>query len=135
MRLAAFVENAVGFARTRVDIDASWDAEHIEVVVRDDGPGFSSAVLARLGEPYLTERDDEGAAGGLGLGFFISKTLLERTGAKLEDPQSQSPQSGRHRARPLAARRHRSAGPLTGQSPPGGCGFVIIPHRIRCAFA
>lgn len=92
--LGGFVENAVGFAKTRVDLEARWDGDFIEILVRDDGPGFSSAVLARLGEPYLTERDEEGAAGGLGLGFFISKTLLERTGAKLETRNRRPPNEG-----------------------------------------
>jgi two-component system sensor histidine kinase RegB len=92
--LGGFVENAVGFARTRVDIEARWTAETIEIAVRDDGPGFTTAILGRLGEPYLTERDAEGIAGGLGLGFFISKTLLERTGAKLEVRNRRPPQHG-----------------------------------------
>jgi two-component system sensor histidine kinase RegB len=92
--LGGIVENAVGFARSRVDIEARWDAESIEITVRDDGPGFAAGVLNRLGEPYLTERDREGAAGGLGLGFFISKTLLERTGAKLEMRNRRPPHEG-----------------------------------------
>jgi two-component system sensor histidine kinase RegB len=92
--LGGIVENAVGFAKTRVDIEARWDAEHVEIAVRDDGPGFASGVLSRLGEPYLTERDEEGIAGGLGLGFFISKTLLERTGAKLEVRNRRPPEHG-----------------------------------------
>lgn len=92
--LGGIVENAVGFANSRVDIEARWDAEHITITVRDDGPGFAPGVLNRLGEPYLTERDREGAAGGLGLGFFISKTLLERTGAKLEMRNRRPPNPG-----------------------------------------
>lgn len=92
--LGGFIENAVGFANTRVDIEARWDAESVEITVRDDGPGFSPAILGRLGEPYLTERDEEGIAGGLGLGFFISKTLLERTGAKLEVRNRRPPNRG-----------------------------------------
>jgi len=92
--LGGIVENAVGFARVRVDIEARWDADFVEISVRDDGPGFASAVLNRLGEPYLTVRDEEGAAGGLGLGFFISKTLLERTGAKLETRNRRPPNEG-----------------------------------------
>jgi len=92
--LGGIVENAVGFANTRVEFEARWDAEMIEIVVRDDGPGFAPGVLSRLGEPYLTERDDEGAAGGLGLGFFISKTLLERTGGKLEMRNRRAPNVG-----------------------------------------
>ncbi|WP_395647470.1 ActS/PrrB/RegB family redox-sensitive histidine kinase [Terricaulis sp.] len=81
--LGAIVENAVGFADARVDFEARWTADEVEITVGDDGPGFSPNVLARLGEPYLTERDEGGAAGGMGLGFFIAKTLLERTGAKI----------------------------------------------------
>ncbi|MEQ1491218.1 MAG: ActS/PrrB/RegB family redox-sensitive histidine kinase, partial [Terricaulis sp.] len=92
--LGGFVENAVGFARTRVDIEARWTADTIEIAVRDDGPGFAPAILNRLGEPYLTERDEEGIAGGLGLGFFISKTLLERSGAKLEVRNRRPPHPG-----------------------------------------
>lgn len=92
--LGGFVENAVGFARSRVEIEARWTAEQVEITVRDDGPGFASAILNRLGEPYLTERDEEGIAGGLGLGFFISKTLLERTGAKLEVRNRRPPNRG-----------------------------------------
>jgi two-component system sensor histidine kinase RegB len=92
--LGGIIENAVGFAKTRVDIEARWDAEHVEIAIRDDGPGFAPGVLSRIGEPYLTERDEEGIAGGLGLGFFISKTLLERSGAKLEVRNRRPPHSG-----------------------------------------
>lgn len=92
--LGGFVENAVGFANTRVDIEARWDANSVEITVRDDGPGFASGILGRLGEPYLTERDREGVAGGLGLGFFISKTLLERSGATLEVRNRRAPNQG-----------------------------------------
>jgi two-component system sensor histidine kinase RegB len=92
--LSGIIENAVGFARSRVDIEARWDADQVAITVRDDGPGFSPAILGRLGEPYLTERDREGVAGGLGLGFFISKTLLERTGAKLDVRNRRPPNQG-----------------------------------------
>jgi two-component system sensor histidine kinase RegB len=92
--LGGFIENAVGFARSRVDIEARWSGEEVTILVSDDGPGFSPAILGRLGEPYLTERDHEGVAGGLGLGFFISKTLLERTGAKLDVRNQKPPREG-----------------------------------------
>jgi two-component system sensor histidine kinase RegB len=81
----SFVENAVDFAKSEVLVSARFDAETISMEVRDDGPGFAPEVLAKLGEPYVTTRP--GAEGsrtghiGMGLGFFISKTLLERTGA------------------------------------------------------
>ena len=72
--------------------------------MRDDGPGFSPQVLAKLGEPYVTSRP--GAEGsrtghiGMGLGFFIAKTLLERTGAVVEFRNGR--RGGRDRRRPLA---------------------------------
>lgn len=83
--LTSFVENAVDFATSEVLVTARFDAESISIEVRDDGPGFSPEVLDRLGEPYVTSRPEgEGSRTGhigMGLGFFIAKTLLERTGA------------------------------------------------------
>ncbi|HEX3916917.1 MAG TPA: ActS/PrrB/RegB family redox-sensitive histidine kinase [Caulobacteraceae bacterium] len=86
--MTSIVENAFDFARKEILVTARFDAETVQVEVRDDGPGFSPAVLAKLGEPYVTSRP--GAEGsrtghiGMGLGFFIAKTLLERTGAVVE---------------------------------------------------
>ena len=85
--ISSFVENAVDFAASEVLVTARFDAETISLEVRDDGPGVAPEILARLGEPYVTSRP--GAEGsrtghvGMGLGFFISKTLLERTGARV----------------------------------------------------
>lgn len=81
--LRNIIENAVGYARSKVLVAADWDDDDFSVEIHDDGPGFSLDILGRLGEPYLGAR---GAArkGGLGLGFFIAKTLLERTGAAID---------------------------------------------------
>ena len=84
--LGNIVENAVAFASSRVIVEARWDNAGLAIRVRDDGPGFAPDVLQKLGEPYLTSRprgrrDD--MREGLGLGIFIAKTLLERTGARV----------------------------------------------------
>jgi two-component system, sensor histidine kinase RegB len=85
--LGNLIENATQFATARVTVAASWDAAAISVLIADDGPGFAEELIARLGEPYLTTRARGGpeadSPGGLGLGIFIAKTLLERTGARL----------------------------------------------------
>jgi two-component system sensor histidine kinase RegB len=84
---STFVENAVDFARSEILVSARFDADTITIEVRDDGPGFAPEILAKLGEPYVTTRP--GAEGsrtghvGMGLGFFIAKTLLERTGGQV----------------------------------------------------
>ncbi|HJV42237.1 ActS/PrrB/RegB family redox-sensitive histidine kinase [Caulobacter sp.] len=86
--MTSIVENAVDFARSEVIVIARFDPRYIVIEARDDGPGFSPEVLAKLGEPYVTTRP--GAEGsrtghiGMGLGFFIAKTLLERTGATVD---------------------------------------------------
>lgn len=87
--LGNLIENATDFARQTVRIEAAWDREAVSVSITDDGPGFAPELIARLGEPYLTSRPrdphgpDANNPGGLGLGVFIAKTLLERTGARL----------------------------------------------------
>ena len=86
--MTSFVENAMDFARSEVLVTARFDNRAVSVEVKDDGPGFAPEVLAKLGEPYVTSRP--GAEGsrsghvGMGLGFFIAKTLLERTGATVD---------------------------------------------------
>jgi two-component system sensor histidine kinase RegB len=79
------LENAVDFARATVEVDAWWNAETIEIVISDDGPGFAPEIIKRIGEPYLSRRphtdETQSEHGGLGLGVFIARTLLERTGA------------------------------------------------------
>jgi two-component system sensor histidine kinase RegB len=82
--LGNLIENAVGFASRRVEVTARWTAVEISITVADDGPGFPPGVLARLGEPYVSQRGPGDVGGGLGLGFFIAKTLLERTGARVD---------------------------------------------------
>jgi len=98
--LGNLVENAVDFARSRVEVASAWDAERVSVIISDDGPGFASGIIARIGEPYVTTRARTGdgradhEAGGLGLGFFIAKTLLERTGARVRLANREAPESG-----------------------------------------
>lgn len=82
--LRNFIENAAGFAREKVVLMGDWDDKTITVAIDDDGPGFNPALMDRLGEPYVSGRPEKSKAGGMGLGVFIAKTLLERTGAQIE---------------------------------------------------
>lgn len=109
--LSAFVENAADFAASKVRVAAIVDAGWIVVEVVDDGPGVAPDILPRLGEPYVTSRPQAKARralaeqlraatrarrgqpppkaevtpsqGGMGLGFFIARTLIERTGGQV----------------------------------------------------
>ncbi|SHM88975.1 ActS/PrrB/RegB family redox-sensitive histidine kinase [Roseibium suaedae] len=95
--LGNLVENAVDFAQSRVEITSVWDEKAVSMTIRDDGPGFALDVLSKIGDPYVTMRGTKSGnteAGGLGLGFFIAKTLLERTGAKLFIENRPPPEHG-----------------------------------------
>jgi two-component system, sensor histidine kinase RegB len=92
------LENAVDFARSTVEVNAWWNAETVEIVISDDGPGIAPDVLKRIGEPYLSRRrgtdDAQNNHSGLGLGVFIARTLLERTGAKVSFSNRTFPDHG-----------------------------------------
>lgn len=84
--LRNLVQNAVDFAEEQVWIEADWDENCLMVTITDDGPGFPPDLLGRLGDPFLRRRDRahqdlRPGYQGMGLGLFIAKTLLERSGA------------------------------------------------------
>lgn len=93
--LGNIVENAVDFAHETVTVTASWDADEVEIVVADDGPGFADEIIDRIGDPYVSLRDrNSDTPRGLGLGIFIAKTLLERTGASFTIRNRTAPKTG-----------------------------------------
>ncbi len=96
--LGNLIENAVGFAKSSVEIRASWTKSAVTIVVSDDGRGFPPNVLSRIGEPYLSQRDGARRTGkiggGLGLGLFIARSLLGRSKASLHFENASPPSSG-----------------------------------------
>jgi two-component system sensor histidine kinase RegB len=99
------VDNAVDYASARVTVVARWTRDHVRLEIRDDGPGFDPDVLLRVGEPYVTTRgpdrrgpggdaEDYEGGGGLGLGLFIAKTLIERSGGQLTLVNATEPETG-----------------------------------------
>ena len=99
--LGNLLENAVDFAETVVEVDARWTGSLVTITVRDDGPGFRQDVFDRLGDPFVTTRpgygEESGEHGrheGMGLGFFIAKTLLERSGAAVACSNRAAPRQG-----------------------------------------
>lgn len=79
--LGNLLGNAIDFARSEVTVTTSWSEDTVAVDIVDDGPGFSPALLSRVGQPYISARADVGTH--MGLGIFIAQSLLERTGARL----------------------------------------------------
>lgn len=93
--LRNLVQNAVDFAEAHVEVQLDWTPERVSVRIHDDGRGFAPTVLERIGDPFMRGRSLRAQGGprddapprpgyeGMGLGLFIAKTLLERTGARL----------------------------------------------------
>lgn len=99
--LRNLIQNAVDFASTKVWIELCWNEERISIRILDDGKGYSPQVLGWIGDPFIRRRKSSAERGqrqaykGMGLGLFIAKTLLERTGAILTFANASSPYTGR----------------------------------------
>ena len=83
------MQNAVDFADGNVWIDANWTVTEVRVRIVDDGRGFPPQLIGRIGDPFVRRRDTPQERAqrpeyeGMGLGLFIAKTLLERSGAEI----------------------------------------------------
>ena len=117
--LGNLVENAVDFAKASVTVEWGWDRSRVHVRIIDDGPGFSPDMLDHVGEPYARSRvpAQRNGGGGLGLGLFIAKTLLERSGAELNIRNRNGGASGAdiHIEWPRSAMDAAQSGPLVAE--------------------
>ncbi len=90
------VQNAVDFARTTVWIGVDWKNDKVSLKISDDGFGFPQEMIGRLGDPFVNKKTSKNLIRnvqmykGMGLGLFIAKTLLERTGATISFSNSNS---------------------------------------------
>lgn len=95
--LRNLTQNAVDFSHANVWIESTWSDETITVRIYDDGTGYPSQMLGRIGDPFMrqsrvdSDRKTRPGYEGMGLGLFIAKTLLERTGARLRFANGSDP--------------------------------------------
>ncbi|PZR90847.1 MAG: two-component sensor histidine kinase [Stutzerimonas stutzeri] len=97
--LTNLVDNAADFASSAISIRATWSNDQVALEIKDDGPGYPSNLIDRIGQPYLSKANPTDAArrsgrGGLGIGLFISKTLIERAGARIVFTNARQPETG-----------------------------------------
>lgn len=113
--LRNLIQNAVDFARAEIWVQAIWTDKHLSLRIVDDGPGFPQQIIGYIGEPFIRRRRDPDRTRqrpdyeGMGLGLFIAKTLLERSGAALDFANS----DGRARD-------------LPGNAQPGGAEITLV---------
>ena len=77
--LRNFVGNANKFSLSKININLKSNNEYTEIIIEDDGAGYPSDILSKIGEPYLKSiNTTTKIKSGLGLGIFIGKNLLEK---------------------------------------------------------
>ncbi len=87
--LRNMIQNAVDFAKSTVWVETEYTDDVISLRIMDDGPGFPPHLIGRIGDPFMryrkSQREVKRRPGyeGMGLGLFIAKTLLERSGAEI----------------------------------------------------
>ena len=132
--LGNLVENAVDFAKARVEIAVRWSEQDVAVTISDDGPGFPPEILARIGEPYVTSRRRSRRPRARRAGSASASSSPRRCwsapGATLAFLNRPAAGAGRRRARPLGARGFRDAAecrrqnrPLRDETPPLSCAY------------
>tara|TARA_B100000941_G_scaffold124081_1_gene87683 strand:+ start:2067 stop:3344 length:1278 start_codon:yes stop_codon:yes gene_type:complete len=73
-----FIENAIKFSNTKIDIEINQQKRNTTIIIKDDGKGFDENIISNLGQPYINSKNIKKQQQGMGLGIFISKNLLER---------------------------------------------------------
>tara|TARA_S200000501_G_scaffold345730_1_gene358615 strand:- start:198 stop:1238 length:1041 start_codon:yes stop_codon:yes gene_type:complete len=89
--LRNFIGNANKFSKEKIFITLKSNNDYTEITIEDDGGGYPSEILSKIGEPYLRSlKDKEKNKSGLGLGIFIGKNLLEKNFAILNCQNSKT---------------------------------------------
>lgn len=73
------LDNAVEAGATRIRLSVGQQNEALVLSVRDDGRGFPQEILPRIGDPYNSSKDRQGA----GLGLFLTHNVLRTLGGTL----------------------------------------------------
>ena len=95
--LRNLVQNAVDFAQGNVWVETAWTGSRLKILIMDDGHGYPPHIIGRIGDPFMRRRRSERDRSqrpeyeGMGLGLFIAKTLLERSGAQLRFANGSDP--------------------------------------------
>ncbi len=89
--LRNFIGNANKYSKSKIFITLKSDNEMTEIIIEDDGEGYPSDIISKIGEPYLrSNKIFNNKKSGLGLGLFIGKTLLEKNFASVNCDNSKT---------------------------------------------
>ncbi|VAW96084.1 Sensor histidine kinase PrrB (RegB) [hydrothermal vent metagenome] len=73
--LTNIFNNAADVSPDSVELQASWDAQSLDIHILDRGPGISEAAVSAAGKtPFSSKKQ------GLGVGLFLAHAVVERLG-------------------------------------------------------
>lgn len=83
LALRAVVNNAIQASKADgvVTVRAARARDAVEIAVSDQGVGIAPENLERVGDPFFTTKEP---GQGMGLGLFLTRTLLERLGGRFQ---------------------------------------------------
>ena len=81
---ANIIENAARYAKTTVKISEHDFADHVEIIIEDDGPGIPDDKKKDAMRPFVRLDEARGTdTGGTGLGLSIAQTAFENHGGQM----------------------------------------------------
>lgn len=83
--LQSLLDNAADASPESVELRLAWDTQSLTVDILDRGQGIDERVAGLLGHtPVSSKSPTDEAAGGLGIGFFLTNATIERFGGEVE---------------------------------------------------
>jgi two-component system sensor histidine kinase KdpD len=67
----------------RIEVDARRVGQHVEIAVRDEGPGIPAVALERIFDKFYRADDGDRRRAGTGLGLAIAKGFVEAHGGTI----------------------------------------------------
>ena len=77
--LSNIIQNAIFYSISTTKVQLNYQKSIVNIIISDDGSGFSKDIIDKLGEPYVSKNNQ-----GMGLGIFIAKNLIENMGGNLD---------------------------------------------------
>ena len=75
------LDNSADASPQGVEIEASWTAIDLVFDIHDYGEGLDVASIPQIGQAGFTTKEE---IGGLGLGIFLAKSVIERLSGSLQ---------------------------------------------------
>jgi len=77
--LQNLLDNAADASPERILLNANWDADTLEISIRDFGSGITEEIKKQLGRPFFSSKNEN----GMGLGVYLTQMTLARLGGEL----------------------------------------------------